>query len=110
MFVLCAVAGVELLLFKLTQDKKYSDDFEKYMDTWLTRQRTPKGLSWYIEWGPLRYATNTAFLALLAADYGINTNAYRSWARSQVSQASACVWVGRDVCRQKGMAPRGPRR
>jgi hypothetical protein len=30
---------------------------------------TPKGLAYRIEWGSLRYAANTAFLAVVFADY-----------------------------------------
>lgn len=39
---------------------------------------------YYQEWGPLRYTANTAFLALLAADLGIDAKANRQFARSQV--------------------------
>ena len=51
---------------------------------------TPKGLAFYSQWGSNRYAANTAFLGLVAADYGIGGDAgdknhpYRVWSQSQV--------------------------
>lgn len=47
-------------------------------------EKTPKGLAYYMQWGPLRYASTTAFLALVAADYGINAAEYRDFAISQI--------------------------
>lgn len=82
-------AGVHLLLYKLTKKQKYADKFALYMSTWLpgssnSIKRTPKGLAYYMGWGPLRWAANTAFLALLAADFGLGVQPYRQFARSQV--------------------------
>ena len=80
--------AVRLLLYKLTRQQKYADDFNRYMDTWLALPKTPKGLAFYLEWGPLRYSANTAFLALLAADYGIKPDKFRAFAVSQVTRHS----------------------
>ena len=39
------------------------------MDFWLNQVKyTPKGLAWLDQWGALRYATTTAYLALVYAD------------------------------------------
>jgi endoglucanase len=81
--------GVQLMLYKLTKDTKYADGFNRYMAAWQARPKTPKGLAFFIEWGPNRYATNTAFLALVAADNGLNPAAYRKFAKSQVSAGAA---------------------
>lgn len=79
-----AAVGVQLLLYKITQDHKYADGVRAYLDSWHTMQRTPKGLAWFNEWAPNRYAANTAFVSLLAADYGIDPDANREWAVQQV--------------------------
>lgn len=47
-------------------------------------KRTPKGLVFRDAWGANRFAANTAFLALLAADLGLNPVAYRQFARKQI--------------------------
>ena len=77
--------GVQLLLYKLTKKAVYSDGFQAYMDSWLTKQRTPKGLAFHNEWGPNRYASNTAFLALVGGSYGLQPAVYREFAESQIN-------------------------
>ena len=74
-------------MYKLTNEEKYAKDFKTYMTMWTSMDKTPKGLAYYMQWGPLRYASTTSFLALLAADYGINPTEYRDFAISQVSQS-----------------------
>lgn len=77
-------------MFKLTGDVAYADRFKTFMKNFKQYSpKTPKGLYAYQEWGPLRYAANTAFLALLAADYGIDAKANRQFARSQVRESKA---------------------
>ncbi len=65
--------GAAILLVQLTGKEEY----EKAVDGWLkfwTGQggdhvpTTPGGLAWLDQWGSLRYAANTAFLALIYAD------------------------------------------
>lgn len=79
-------AGVHLLMYKLTKKATYATNFKKYMAGWTGKdmKRTPKGLAYYMSWGPLRWAANTAFLGLLAADYGLEEQAYRQFAKSQI--------------------------
>lgn len=61
----CKVPGVQVLLYKLTQDNKYKENAEKFVDYLLNKaKRTPKGLVLLREWGSLRHAANVAFIAL----------------------------------------------
>jgi hypothetical protein len=72
------------MLYKLTSKQEYADGITGYLDSWLGQKRTPKGLSFFNQWGPNRYAANTAFLSLVAADYGLKPDEYRAFAMSQV--------------------------
>ncbi len=72
-------------MYKLTGDVTYKERFTTFMKNFKQASpKTPHGLHYYQEWGALRYAANTAFLALLAADLGIDAKANRQFARSQV--------------------------
>lgn len=75
---------MQLLLYKLTKDQTYANGFAGYMNGWFNMRKTPKGLAFFNQWAPNRYAANTAFLALLAADLGLNTDAYRGFGAQQV--------------------------
>lgn len=67
--------GAYVLMAKLTKNPKYEEDAERWLDYWtegFQGQRitySPGGLAWLDSWGSLRYASNTAFMALLYADY-----------------------------------------
>jgi len=77
--------GIMLLMYKLTGDNQYKNDASSHLfNNWLNRQHTPRGLAYFSEWGSLRYAANTAFLALVAADYGIDTSRLREWGLGQI--------------------------
>jgi endoglucanase len=62
--------GCYALLARLTGKAQYKADAERYLDYWTdgyNGQRityTPGGLAWLDQWGSLRYAANTAFIAL----------------------------------------------
>uniref|UniRef100_H2ZAZ6 Endoglucanase n=1 Tax=Ciona savignyi TaxID=51511 RepID=H2ZAZ6_CIOSA len=45
---------------------------------------TSKGLLYLHEWSPLRYAANTAFICLMAADAGIDPTINAAWGRRQI--------------------------
>ncbi len=66
--------GTCLLLSEITNDKKYSQIMEKHLDYWTDGYDgerityTPKGLAWLDQWGPLRYSTTEAFIALMYSD------------------------------------------
>lgn len=79
------VAGVHVLLHKLTGKSEYRNLVEQFCD-WLetSAPRTPQGLVFLQQWGSLRHAANVAFLCLQAAEDGVNPSRYRSFAKSQI--------------------------
>ena len=80
-------AGVQLMLAELTKKPIYVQAIQRFLNGWLPRHSvkyTPRGLAWRDKWGPNRYAANTAFLALVAADIGITPVIYRSFAKKQI--------------------------
>lgn len=85
--------GTSLLLAKYDNDPKFKKVIENHLDYWSTGLNgdrvpyTPKGLAWRDQWGSLRYATTTAFLASIYADWdGADTaraQSYQTFAKSQ---------------------------
>ncbi len=59
--------GTGVLLAQETNNSQYRNDVEQWLDQWINGEgsvkRTAGGLAWLSEWGSLRYAANTAFLA-----------------------------------------------
>ena len=62
--------GAALMLAKITGEKIYKDEVQKHLDFWSCGTSdgkkitySPKGLAWLDQWGSLRYATTTAFVA-----------------------------------------------
>ena len=62
--------GAALMLAKITGEKVYKDEIQKHLDFWSCGTSdgkkitySPKGLAWLDQWGSLRYATTTAFVA-----------------------------------------------
>jgi hypothetical protein len=54
------------------------------LNSWVVgRAHTPRGLNYYT-WAPNKFAASASFLALQAADLGINVQPYRRFAKSQV--------------------------
>ncbi|MDG2055586.1 MAG: glycoside hydrolase family 9 protein [Phycisphaerales bacterium] len=63
--------GAACLLAGLTGKQEYKDYMEDHLGNWLpggSVAYTPGGLAWLSEWGSLRYAANTAFIAFVYAD------------------------------------------
>ncbi|MFP4698115.1 MAG: glycoside hydrolase family 9 protein [Eubacteriales bacterium] len=90
--------GAELLLAKITGKDIYKNKVEKYLDYWTTGTSdgerityTPDGLAWLDQWGSLRYATTTAFLASIYADWdkcpANKKKVYNDFAKEQVDYA-----------------------
>jgi chitodextrinase len=67
--------GSYVLLATLTGDQRYVDDANRWLDFWtvgVNGQRvtySPGGQAWLSQWGSLRYAANTAWVALLYSDW-----------------------------------------
>ncbi|XP_072172400.1 LOW QUALITY PROTEIN: endoglucanase 1-like [Diadema setosum] len=83
-------AGVEMLMYQMRSEvnagEPYKSAIKAYLDKWLPGggiSYTPKGLVWRSEWGSLRYAANTAFLAGLACKYNFEAK-YCNFARDQI--------------------------
>ncbi len=66
--------GGTLLYAINTGDSTWKDQFKKHLEYWTTGYGgkqityTPDGLPWLFQWGSLRHATTTAFLAYVAVD------------------------------------------
>jgi endoglucanase len=100
--------GCYVLLAKITNKPRYHEDAQRWLDWWShgysVRQSggstwneekgiayTPKGLAWVRQWGPIRYAANTAFAATVYSDCkdvpAEKKELYYKWAKSQVDYA-----------------------
>ncbi|MGN0589992.1 glycoside hydrolase family 9 protein [Ruminococcus sp.] len=66
--------GGTLLYALNTGDATWKEQFRKHLEYWTTGyggkqiKYTPDGLAWLFNWGSLRHATTTAFMAYVAAD------------------------------------------
>lgn len=58
-------AGLHVLMAKLTGEQKYKDAAKDYAD-WLVNKapKSPKGMVYLDQWGPLRHAANAAWITL----------------------------------------------
>jgi len=83
------IAGNHLLMYKFTNDSAIRADIESTMTAWSkpAMKYSPKCMAYRLEWGPLRYSSNTAFFALMAAKYGLHQDQYRQWAMCQINYA-----------------------
>ena len=62
--------GAAVMLAKITGEQTYKDEVQKHLDFWSCGTSdgqkitySPKGLAWLDQWGSLRYATTTAYIA-----------------------------------------------
>lgn len=89
--------GTQLLLARITNKPMYKESMERHLDYWTVGYNnarinyTPKGLAWLQNWGSLRYATTTAFVASVYAEWEGCTpekvSIYNDFAKSQVDYA-----------------------
>ncbi len=89
--------GSYVLLAQLTGKDKYKQDAERYLDFWTSGVNgervtySPGGQAHLIQWGSLRYAANTSFLALVYSDKvetsAANKAKYHDFAVGQVNYA-----------------------
>nr|AOV94250.1 cellulase [Antipaluria urichi] len=78
-------SGADVILYKLTQDSKYTDRLKAMCDyVFNSTPRTPKGLIFLGDWGSLRNAANSMFICLEAANLGIDADNYRTQSKSQI--------------------------
>lgn len=67
--------GSRVLLSQLTGNSTYTNITENWLDFWTVGNGgsqvnyTPGGLAWLDQWGSLRYAANTAFVAFVYSDW-----------------------------------------
>ena len=86
--------GVSLLLARLTNDPRAAFEVNQFLDWWTVGvgdkvKYTPGGLAWRQDWGPLRFAVNTSWFALVWADWTEKADreradALRAFAKRQV--------------------------
>ncbi|KAH9505729.1 hypothetical protein Btru_055642 [Bulinus truncatus] len=76
------------LLYDETHDPQYRNGVVSFLNSFLPGgdvTYTPCGLAWRTKWSPNRFVGNAAFLALVAAESGIDTARYRTWAVEQIN-------------------------
>ena len=88
--------GAMLLYARSTGEPEYIKQFQKHLDFWSVGyggrevKHIEGGLAWLDSWGCLRYATTTAFLAVVWSDY-IDDEAlidrYTTFAETQINYA-----------------------
>ncbi|MCL6590510.1 MAG: glycoside hydrolase family 9 protein [Firmicutes bacterium] len=83
-----------LMLAKITGKQQYHDFIKMHLDWWTVGYNgnrityTPGGLAWLQQWGPLRYAANTALIAFIYADMISDAtlkSRYQSFAERQIN-------------------------
>lgn len=88
--------GAVCLLANLTGEDKYKQKIERNLDWWCgiggeSVTYSPKGLAWIDQWGSLRYATTSAFIAASYAEGGKcsadKADTYMKFCESQVNYA-----------------------
>lgn len=88
--------GCYALMSRLTGEARFVEDIERHLDYWTTGyagssvRYTPGGLAWLDQWGSLRYASNTAFLALYHHDVASTPerrSRYYDFAKRQIDYA-----------------------
>nr|BBJ26606.1 GH9 cellulase [Xylophaga rikuzenica] len=82
-------AGASLLLYEATMSEDpYGADLRNFIEERMPGGRfpySPCGFAYLDTWGSARHASNVAFLALLAAEQGVNVTEYQEWALSQIN-------------------------
>lgn len=85
--------GSYVLLAMLTGEQQYIDDANRWLDYWTVGVNgdrvtySPGGQAWLQQWGSLRYAANTAWVALLYSDWladPVRSARYHDFGVSQV--------------------------
>lgn len=88
--------GGTLLYAMNTGDKEWAEQFKKHLEYWTTGYGgkkitySPGGLAWLTNWGSLRHATTTSFLAYVASDklFKDDSTAYSKYIKFADSQVN----------------------
>lgn len=93
-------AGVAVLMARLTGRDPYRRDAEEFLNSWVDGTEgvihTRGGLAWREGWGALRYTANTAFLALIHADFVRDPGGlYSAFAKRQIDYILGANPAGR---------------
>lgn len=106
------------LLYAINTGKQeWIDQVTAHLEYWTTGYHgkqvdyTPDGLAWLFNWGSLRHATTTAFLAKVAVDElyqddAAKTEKYDTWAKEQLDYAFGDNDLG--LCYVQGMGEKNP--
>ncbi|MBQ8961670.1 MAG: glycoside hydrolase family 9 protein [Ruminococcus sp.] len=88
--------GAALLYAQITGKQEWIDHISRHLKYWMNEDSksfsagyTKDGLAYLMNWGPLRHAANTAWIAFLACDTIFKDDAalcekYNTWAKSQM--------------------------
>jgi endoglucanase len=89
--------AVYALMAQATSEQRFLDDAQRYLDYWTTGYKgkrgtyTPGGLAFIFHWGSLRMVADTAWVALVFADYLGKSNpryaTYHDFAKRQIDYA-----------------------
>ncbi|MBP5261851.1 MAG: glycoside hydrolase family 9 protein [Clostridiales bacterium] len=90
--------GAAVMLAKITEEQSYKTEVQKHLDYWSCGTAegeritySPKGLAWLDQWGSLRYATTTAFVASVYSRWdgcpSDKVSTYWDFAESQANYA-----------------------
>ncbi|BFZ06316.1 hypothetical protein BsWGS_09355 [Bradybaena similaris] len=83
------MVGCQAMLYDATKSSQYKNALQSFFtEAWLPSgdvDYTPCGLAWRDKWGSLGYAGSAAFIALVAADLGIQPNTLRTFAVEQIN-------------------------
>ncbi len=107
-----------LLYAMITGEQEWIDHISHHLDYWIDGyggkqiSYTPDGLAYLTNWGCLRHAANTAWLAKLASDTIFSENAalsekYNTWAKSQLDYCLGDNDL--NMCYVLGMGDKNPR-
>ncbi|XP_025083959.1 uncharacterized protein LOC112557999 isoform X1 [Pomacea canaliculata] len=84
------IAGNQVLMYQLTNEAAALEAVKGTYKYWFPGGEvpySPKGLPFRLQWGSLRYASNMAAMALIAADSNSALEEYRHWAMCVIHYA-----------------------
>ena len=83
--------GAYIIMAQLTKEQQFVDKVVSFCNKMVdTQAKTPKGLVWIQQWGPLRHSSNVALACLEAAKIdhnSVDADKYRNFAMNQIHYA-----------------------